>query len=308
MKLVRTTPFGKYHYDYTERLYTNLVAMRNWTEITGDSLKTEWTNSKNQKKLVDQYISYIIEKPSNPFYSFEKVQESNGKTAFSFNKYLERYRSLDDTGKRLYGAAGKQAYYDKECTEKAKGYKIGTKVNETTAVDVCVPTHYSIWYGHTDWTFSSEGKIWSNIVPDHITQLQEIISQLKSINPDIYIGLGWGRLSGALYPERWNDEFLCPDVRYKKSIESNDSQSHYFIAMNEWAQQISSLDSHINYVPIYAICPVATAWSGTMQRNLAEDRDQLVIYDFDNVHGGLVQQRCVGYQYYAWILYTLAKK
>lgn len=314
MQLARSTPFGRYHWDYTERLWNNLTALTDWARITGDPGGAAWMGSPEQKKLVDTYLFHIAEHPRLGFYSFEKAQQEGSVTAFSFQAYLDRYRTLDDTGRRLYTDA-------KQGTRKALGsrplgyyedgtkssFHIGSEVTDTGTYDVCTPTHFTMWYGHADWVFSIGSTCWTDIIPEHKLLIQDMIRELHTANPAMRIGLGVGRLSGAMNPGEWNDRMVSSERRFRDGLANLQSQIQYQLAMNEWMLSLSDLDGTINYVPVWAVSPVTAAWSGTMQRDLAADADKLVVWTCDSVHGGLVQQRCVGFQYYAWILYTLAQ-
>ncbi len=314
MQLVRCTPFGRYHWDYTERLWNNLTALGDWPHITGQAAGQAWSGSKEQKDLVDKYLLHLAEHPKLGFYSFEKAKRPDSASAFSFSAYLARYRTMDDTGKRLYTDA--EGGTRKPHGESVAGYyedgsksdfSVGTEVTDTMAYDVCVPTHFSLWYGHADWVFAVGATCWTDIIPEHKVLILDMLRELQAANPAMQIGMGAGRLSGAMYPDEWNDRMVSSVVRFRNGLQNPQSQIQYQLAMNEWMQTISDLKGNVNYVPVWAISPVAAAWSGSMQRDLAADADRLVVWTSDSVHGGLVQQRCVGFQYYAWILYTLAR-
>ena len=173
--IIRMTPMGYYHWDYTEDVW-EWCKKRNSVLTSGS-----WSASDAQKQIVDAICEDLLENPVNPF--FDKNDAKSGNIAFNISTYLKRYKTLEDDG----------------ITRLSVGSTSGTKVTNITAYDVCTPTHIIIELGENDrWWYSDSYEK----TTDDVIKLMDTIH--KDI-PDVFIGFITTRTVGIRDASQWID-------------------------------------------------------------------------------------------------------
>jgi len=175
---IRNTPQGKYPHDYGKAL---------WERYRSHGLiklpDAAWSDSEEQRKLVDGLVAYCLENPENPFFDIETVR-SGKDYAFNLEVYLKRYRTLTDNGK----------------TRLVAGETAGTKVTDPEAFDVCKPTHVAIFLGENDrWHFPGADP---EKVTDDIIQIGDLC---RAYDSSIYVAYVCHPSLGVWYPNRYED-------------------------------------------------------------------------------------------------------
>lgn len=124
---------------------------------------------------------------------------------FSFNNWLNKYRTKDDDGIQLYfdengattGVGGNYGYY---ADGTQSSFKIGTEVTNVADYNVYKPTHIFLFHCTNQAITKAE--------------YNTFISYVRDVFPDAIIGLGAPHMAGTYYPsfwpqyckcERWND-------------------------------------------------------------------------------------------------------
>jgi hypothetical protein len=136
--LMALTPFGKYPPDNHPSLvaFAKYVSGRHGYPVYCGSIK-KWCLS-------------LAKNPINEFYSLEAAK--TGDSAFSLEAYLERYRTLDDSGNRLESSSENPAG-ERVRGKDGKYYTIGNRIVSQALlnkVSVCRPTHVVFNVGIND--------------------------------------------------------------------------------------------------------------------------------------------------------------
>ena len=132
IKEVCTTPAGRYKPDLgsDSSQYSIEAIQRVFNKINGTSANlVVWDGSSEKLTKFNESYNYNLTHPENGFFDVDKARAYTGEhswtndNAFSVDKWLERYRTLDDKGNRLTGKADEQV----EGSD-GKQYKIGSMV------------------------------------------------------------------------------------------------------------------------------------------------------------------------------------
>jgi hypothetical protein len=210
------TPFGRYKPNYNSIVWSNLKIA--WGFVDTD---TNYNSNVSDPKIelflfgvggVQNPNGGVVINPDNAFYNISKARNYTGSynwtytNAFDLQEYLNRYRTMDDNGNRLYfnssqgsvGTAGNNnvGYYS---NGNQSNFNIGYKVNNTLSYDVCMWTHIVSGLGTNDYTLSAENA--SNLQMQLLTELSNF-GQAK-------VGYFMPRRSGVMYPEKWTEEGKC---------------------------------------------------------------------------------------------------
>lgn len=213
------TPFGKYPVDEHPSLleFAKSVSGRYGYPVFDGSLQ-DWAEE-------------LATDPVNEFYSPEAARE--GQFAFSLEKYLERYRTLDDSGNRL------ESRRDNPSGQKVRGkdgkfYTIGTRIVTRallSKVSVCRPTQVVVNIGINDGDSASS-------VPATAVALENLLGCFGSL-PVAHFVMRW---PGACYPALWSPGYL---PRQYSVNGNNDRVMAIMGEVAEWAsdkEDISLLD------------------------------------------------------------------
>ena len=219
----------------------------------------------------------LANNPINPFYSLNEARNGSSGTAFSLDTYLDRYRTLDDSGNRLTGQAGASVV-----GEDGRTYKIGTRVSNTTDWDVCSPTHVILNVGIND----SEGGNKSHITIDNIKKFVSLFSV-----PTAYFIC---RIPGVCSKSMWSDVAVAKQyIPMAHNVEVINGLVDWF------AEQT---DKYL--LPIYLIQNPVSVVTEFVEGTELYPHNRLNT-TYDNVHCGWDAHRSIGLQCLHWIYYTL---
>ena len=314
LNALRYTPFGKYHHDYAEELW-EFCNKKGWiTKVSGTY--SSWTGSDEQKQIIDNCMDYVAENPDYPFYDRDTARETSyidgiakdvtDKTqyAINYNKYLERYRTMDDLGIRLSigdeNPAGKSVEGSDSTT-----YTVGSKITSQSLLnyyDVCKPTHI-IWdMMYNDWGYYGSGDTGNSDGTDALEMTELFISAMKKqLGEDIIFGIKAKKSNGSFYPDVWSD--ICLGQPY--------SPTGSLINYNKLAiSKYSDLSQKINWIPIFpASLPFASNYSQKFEdfvyNSIIVNSGDTYSSTSDVTHEGLMSAKSMTYQIYGWLAYTI---
>ena len=277
--IMRKTNVGRYKIDlgnnpteYAEidKLWQKLIA--NFDDFTGTGV---YSGTSEQKQLLQQYWEDKLDNPDNPFYSKTKAQAYSGnyewtnENAFSITEYLNRYRTLDDSGNRLLDNSPEK----------------GTKVLDVNAWDVCKPTHVFWVLGGND----------GSAYQDDIDIVKSGPSIIREELPDAFIASFAYRLPGVIAPNEWQ----CVGILQ----EGGNGRYNNNLKFSEDYGDFESQKSNKSYwLPIYYVQGVGSSRTRGIY-DFVGSKDKIVANN-DTDHLGLSANKSVGYQCLAWIYYT----
>lgn len=178
--LMASTPFGKYPVDEHHSL-------REFAESVGGS-----NGYPVFEGNIRDWALRLARNPINEFYSLDAAK--NGPAAFSLDAYLERYRTMDDSGNRLESQDRNPAGKEVRGVD-GKVYRIGTRIVSRELlkkVSVCRPGYVVVNIGINDGDSTSSAEATAS-------SLERL---LKSF-PDIPVAHFVMRWPGACYPGLW---------------------------------------------------------------------------------------------------------
>ena len=272
--LIRTTPWGKYHWNYSVDLW-NAAKKNNVNSIMNGA--GEYTGSAEDKELLDTYMNYVLDNPNNPFFDKNKAKET-GDYAFSLKTYIERYKTLQDDGK----------------TRLVVGSTAGTKISEANInkIDVCTPTHISIELGENErWWYPATAEQ----TCDDIEKLMEIINEEY---PDIKVGFINPRYIGVFYPEKWYDTAICGEM-----ATSNLFKYQINKIMQERFGELETQTQNY-FLPCYYVQSPLYRQTSRYDMSLLDMRN-IIVGGTDPNHPGLLTYWSIGYQVLSWLYYTV---
>jgi len=296
LSLLRSTPAGYYHWDYSTALYTNLYELYStkWSTYTND-------NDTNRNLYIDQTLTGLYNNPDNPFYDWTTAKL--GDIGFNFETYLLRYRTMDDSGNRLTGVAGAIV-----TGVDGNTYTIGTLITSTTDYDVCKPTHTVIQMSINDYylTYTGGSDATTNLatISNDVEVLRNKLATIFSSTYSSYVGMIITRCSGTLFPENWKDVLDDQCSRSMLAISAN----MFLKKVNEYSKTTySTLSSAslMQYVPIYEIVPPTSTMFTHKTESLLLGNSFYQSDKEDNLHGGYSFSKSIAYQLLGWIYYTL---
>ena len=315
LKVLRYTPFGKYHHDYAEELW-EFCNKKGWIGKVSGSYGA-WTGSAEQKQIIDKCMDYVAENPYYPFYDRDTARQTSytdgapkdflDKTqyALNYNKYLERYRTMDDLGVRLSVDDGNPAGKTAEGTD-GETYTIGSKVTSQELLkkyDVCKPTHV-IWdMAYNDWGYYGSGDTGHSDGTDSVEMSELFISAVRTqLGTDIVFGLKAKKENGAFYPEVWSD--ICLGQPYTKV-------SGHLVNYNKLLiSKYSDLSQKVTWIPIFPVSlPFATNYTQEFNdfvyNKVLVGSGDTYSSTSDVTHEGLRSAKVMTYQIYGWLAYTI---
>lgn len=279
LELITNTPFGKYKIDGTETLW-NLMQYLSGRQQNGGAypifpdLSSQYDGSASQINMMQEWADELANEPMNRFYNINEARTGSSGTAFDLNKYLERYRTMDNAGNRLEGSAGQTVIGGDGQT-----YTIGTKVNNTNDYDVCTPTHVIINVGVND----SE----ANSVTIAVASLKRLISLFTV--PTAYF---LTRMPGVCNLGDWGD--LAIPAQYVPFAHNVGVLSE----LKGW------FDEQVNkyLLPIYAIQYPCSVTEEFVEESITHEKR--VNTKTPNIHPGVFAYRSVGFQCLCWLYYV----
>lgn len=239
----------------------------------GNGTHTDYTGSLSQKyAMALANETNATATPDNPFFDNSK----SGDNKFSIAKFLERYRTCDDSGNKL--ALGAPT--------------LGTKITQQSQIDemdVFTPTHIFIMHGRNDNAFNTQNAFTTN--------MQRFITAAKAELPNVKILIGiTPDLNTTYFPERY------PYI--PGTIKRTDGTT-----WRSWASNIitnfGNMEANkVFLVPMYFVQPTA---EGATLQNISEPGGtpiyRPVAPQFGS-HLGAGAQKAVAYQLYSALKYT----
>lgn len=279
--LMELTPFGKYKVDCNEAVWNWIISVAGNNDYPSFSGSGSYTGSESQKTLITNWIEQICANPKNPFYSVDEARTGESNTAFSLAKYLERYRTMDDVGGRLTGSAGQSVI-----GSDGETYTIGTRVTNTSAFDVCTPTHIIINMGIND---TGAPNIPANSV--------EVVKHFVGLF-DVPVGYFVCRIPGVCEPSKWSVDAIAP----KLPSEIYSFEYNVLNALTPWfvEQQGKYL------IPAYHIQHPASVFQEFTEGTFDADDRKILNTSVINIHAGYSAFKSIGWQCLNWIYYTLS--
>lgn len=269
-ELIRTTCHGYYNADYTEDLF---YALKN-SYMYGNIFPSLSYSEANCKAIMD----YALEHPKFPFYSLDKVTETNGQYAFSIRKMVERFRTLEDDGISV-------------AVEK------GIFVNDSDDYNVCVPTHVIIHLGINDFYHYSSKDI-NNTYSDRVMLSNAIHSEY----PNIIIGHAVTRPTGVFNPEDWVDKGSILKFEISNVAQQQRIKLHSLFVENYQSIDVQSNNKNY-YIPVYNTMSPYCANDKYIE-DILDGSTKISSYG-DTVHAGYLSEKSIAVQMLAWIYYTL---
>ena len=203
----------------------------------------EYNGITYSEKLCDEgysgkNLSWFLTNSASPFY--DESMESDIK--FNINKYIERYRTLDDEGNQLT--------LDSE--------NIGTDITSSNIdnIKVCKPDIVMITLGHN--TFYT---IWTQAqIDNYHTLYTNFISTLREQLPDAYIIINVCMpLVGSNHLDMYPEYLGLPQIAYNWTSNSNTNKAiciNYLRNVKFWKQfESDNTDEHILICPLFNITP-----------------------------------------------------
>lgn len=296
IKEVCTTPLGRYKPDLgsNEEEYAINGIQNLYKRFAESSIKPNavWDGDELKKTaFMGNYNAHLSNYPQNPFYDCDKGRAYTGEhvwtydNAFSVDKWLERYRTLDDKGVRLNGSAGQEVEGSDGST-----YRIGTYVTDVNSCDVCVPTHVFICLGINDDR---------NLGLITETQKETMASLFEEKNSGVKIGFGYLRLTGSADPMDWQDVNVDNSANTVGSNAGN--RDVYF------KQKYNKLGKQRMYIPTM----YTEGMRGRNSSGKALDFDTMEYVSLstdDVIHPSLASHYGVAYQVLAWTYLTFENK
>jgi hypothetical protein len=262
---------------HTNNLVTNQTTWDNMG--LGNSSHTDYIGSDAQNELIRKTCMVDSkETVENFFFNNAKT----GTNRFSINKWLERYRTLDDNGNRLILGNG-----------------TGTQITASnlTEMDVCTPTHIVIAMGHNDMENNYKG------TPDEFhTNIQEIITAIRAELPNVIILLvATPPLIGTWHEELYQNYLFTNGV-----IRPYNTQKY----MDNVRWMVSYCDANesngIYLLPQYFVTPTCNAMSTVKQTDgIGNVYYQPYAAGGLNAHPNENANRIWGYQLYSQLKYLM---
>lgn len=230
-------------------------------------------------------------------------------TPFSIKAWVEKYRTLDDEGKKLYfgtskettGVAGDNWGYYEDGSR--SNYKLGTLVANVESYNVCVPTHIHINLGSNGTT--------------SVEQWQQFIDIIHSEYPNIIIGLSIFDTAGTYFPSLhrdyddsfcfWNENKNNPNIGIDANISYHDRQFDTQVNL----QNFYGKEKEKIYVLPFFYCTPSV--ESAAYRRMSAPLDDLLgrepsklMYGWGGVYhiNPLAHSYCA-YQFYSWLKWTL---
>lgn len=234
---------------------------------------TEYTFSGS----TDANEVYTGSNPINPFYDYARVNEFD---IFSIDKWLERFRTLDDDGNRL-------TWGDP---------RIGTLISESSLqfINVCKPTHVICMLGRNTVVAPNA---YGAVCDEFITAVKRDCPSAKiamCLQPDMP-----GTFNGANYPE-----VLAPSEA--TTIYKLNQRANQFAIMRAIYNQCKERENdNVFIVPVWFSQPTMYGWNLSAITDFTMENKEKYVIQGDDFHPSGEAQKAWAYQLYCWILHTM---
>ena len=229
-----------------------------------------------------------------------KFLDSNG--FFSFANWLQKYRTCNASGARLYFDANKSTVGTAGTNNKGyledgsdSGLLIGSTISNTLSVDVYEPTHVFCFH-------CSNGAISK-------TDYDLFISRVRATFPAAIIGLGTPHVAGTYFPSHYPDVYRPAIWDYDQTYNNRQVTTAKVLLANYC--NAATENNNVFVLPTMWVTPAAHAFScitiNEPWRDIVDGDDLLMpVGQRVDVHVGSKAQAAYAYQLYAWLKWTAA--
>ena len=237
----------------------------------------------------------------NGLFTNSKFLDSNN--AFSFQNWLDKYRTCDDSGNRLYfntsgattGTAGTNniGYL---ADGSVTSLKIGSLVSNTLSHDVYAPTHVFCFH-------ASNATI-------GVSDYNLFISRVRAVFPNAVIGLGVPHVAGTYFPSKYPNVYRPAIWQYDQTYNNRHVTTMQTLINNFWNSTQEA--NKVFVLPTFWVNPSVDAFSSIKVNNPyadvieAEETLTMAVGQRVDVHVGAKAQAAYAYQLYAWLKWTAA--
>ena len=220
---------------------------------------------------------YTGSNPINPFYDYARVNEFD---IFSINKWLERFRTLDDDGNRL-------TWGDP---------RIGTLISESSLkfINVCKPTHVICMLGRNTVVAPDA---YGSVCDDFISAVKRDCPSAKiamCLQPDMP-----GTFNGSNYPE-----VLAPSEA--TTIYKLNERANQFAIMRAIYNQCKERENdNVFIVPVWFSQPTMYGWNLSSITDFTMENKEKYVIQGDDFHPSGEAHKAWAYQLYCWVLHTM---
>ncbi|MFX6079723.1 hypothetical protein ABTF33_05920 [Acinetobacter baumannii] len=258
-----------------------------------------YTDKDGNKSFNEAYSGQTLQ--GNGLFTNSKFLDSNN--AFSFQNWLDKYRTCDDSGNRLYfntsgattGTAGTNniGYL---ADGSVTSLKIGSLVSNTLSHDVYAPTHVFCFH-------ASNATI-------GVSDYNLFISRVRAVFPNAVIGLGVPHVAGTYFPSKYPNVYRPAIWQYDQTYNNRHVTTMQTLINNFWNSTQEA--NKVFVLPTFWVNPSVDAFSSIKVNNPyadvieAEETLTMAVGQRVDVHVGAKAQAAYAYQLYAWLKWTAA--
>ncbi|WP_378217614.1 hypothetical protein RBI12_04920 [Acinetobacter pittii] len=292
---------GKDKWNYTmilNRMFANDKMQNGGTGYGFRTVGTiSYTDKDGNKSFNEAYSGTTLQGAG----LFTNPKFLDGSNNFSFQNWLDKYRTCDDNGNRLYfdaagtttGTAGTNNIgYLANGTD--SGFLIGSQISDTMSIDVYKPTHVFCFHCSNAAITKADYDL--------------LISRVRSTFPNAIIGLGAPRVAGTNFPSHYPNIFRSAVWEYDQTY-NNRHIDTIDVLLNSMSTQVYENDK-VFVLPTSFVNPAAEAFSTIKINNPYSDivsADESLLMPVGqrvDVHVGAKAQAAYAYQLYAWLKWT----
>ena len=288
-------------WNYTMILNKMFAKDKSQNNGSGYNFRTVGTVSYTDKDGIKSFNEAYSGTTLDWFFNYSKFLDAQGN--FSFQNWLDKYRTCDDNGNRLYinqsqsstGTVGSSNIgYLADGSD--SGFIIGSQITDTMFVDVYKPTHVFCFHASNS--------------PVSEVNYNLFISRVKSVFPDAIIGLGVPRVAGTFFPSKYPN-IVDPEIwKYDQGYNNNHVATLKVLINSFWNSTQEA--NKVFVLPTFWVNPAAEAFSSIYVNSPDVDlfdngdRIEMPVGQRRDVHVGSKAQAAYAYQLYAWLKWTAA--
>lgn len=258
-----------------------------------------YTDIEGRKTYNEAYSGTTLQ--GSGLFTNPKFLDSSG--VFSFANWLQKYRTCNASGQRLYfdangtttGTAGtnNRGYLEDGSDS---GMLIGSAISNTLSVDVYEPTHVFCFH-------CSNGAISK-------TDYDLFISRVRATFPAAIIGLGTPHVAGTYFPSHYPDVYRPAIWDYDQTYNNRQVTTARVLLANYC--NAATENNNVFVLPTMWVTPAAHAFScitiNDPWRDIIDGDDRLMpVGQRVDVHVGSKAQAAYAYQLYSWLKWTAVK-
>ena len=292
-------PGGKDKWNYTmilNRMFANDKMQNGGAGYNFRTVGTvAYTDKDGNKSFNEAYSGTTM----NWLFNYYKFLDSNNN--FSLQNWLNKYRTCDDNGNRLYftssqgttGIAG-EANKGYLADGSDSGLLIGNQVTNTMSFDVYKPTHVFCFHASNSPVTEADYNLF--------------ISKVKATLPNAIIGLGVPRVAGTFFPSQYPNVVESEIWKYEQGYNRNHVATLKVLIDKFWNN--TNEVNKVFVIPTFWVNPAAEAFSSIYVNSPHIDifddgeRIEMAAGQRRDVHVGSRAQAAYAYQLYAWLKWT----